>query len=118
MKIEASEKGQTFILTETIEYTLEVINTRAILRKATKAIVIKPHDSGHAERQVILSPFDIYIQILEGRVEVIMDFKKVSLETGQRMIIPSYTNNVIATRAGAKVLTTVMPNGHEDDWFI
>lgn len=119
MNIQQIEKGQIFILAKTIEYTLNFIYKRAILRKAIKDPIVKPSDSGDYTRgRTLLSPFDISIQMLEGHADVTFNSKSVSLKIGQKTIIPSLTDNIIVTRSGAKVLTTVIQNGYEDEWFI
>jgi quercetin dioxygenase-like cupin family protein len=50
----------------------------------------------------MISPFDIYLQIIEGKAEVVIDEKSNMLQTGQTIIIPAHASNIVKAMSGSK----------------
>lgn len=63
---------------------------------------------------VKISPFDTFIQIIEGKAEIIIDDKTTILKTGEAIIIPAHSKNTIIANERFKMLSTVIKSGYED----
>lgn len=57
-------------------------------------------DTGEALAEKI-SPFDMFIQVIEG-VAVVIDEKLNILQTGQAVIIPAHASNIVKAMSGSK----------------
>jgi quercetin dioxygenase-like cupin family protein len=93
MQINGIEKSKTNILTEIIEYVPNSVVSTTIIRKTTWNICVIAIDTGEALSQKI-SPFDTFIQVIEGIAEVVIDEKLTMLQTGKAIIIPAHTRTV------------------------
>lgn len=51
-------------------------------------------DTGEAFAEKI-SPFDTFIQVIEGVAEVVIDEKPSILQTGQAIIIPAHSSSMV-----------------------
>ncbi|MFO7670403.1 MAG: hypothetical protein R6W31_12145 [Bacteroidales bacterium] len=106
------EKSKAHILVELIQYVPHSIVTRTIIRKLTGNILAIAIDSGESMSEKI-SPFDTYIQIIEGEAEVVIDNISNSLVTGQGIMIPAHVANIIRADNPAKMLRTIFKSGYE-----
>jgi hypothetical protein len=71
MKTKDIEKSKTHILIEIIEYVPNSVVTKTIIRKTTGNVTVVAIDMGEALTEKI-SPYDSFIQIIEGNAEVVM----------------------------------------------
>ena len=69
-------------------------------------------DSGENLTEKI-SPFDTFIQIIEGRAEILIDDNSQTLETGQSIIIPAHSRNTIKANERFKMISTIIKSGYE-----
>ena len=69
-------------------------------------------DTGEALAEKI-SPFDTFLQIIEGKAEVVIDEETNMLQTGQAIIIPAHASNIIKANERFKMISTVIKSGHE-----
>ncbi|MBN2818812.1 MAG: cupin domain-containing protein [Bacteroidales bacterium] len=106
------EKSKTHILIEIIEYVLNSVVTKTIIRKTTGNVSVVAIDAGEALAEKI-SPFDTFIQIIEGNAEVIIDDKTNLLKTGEGIIIPAHTSNNIKANERFKMISTIIKSGYE-----
>ncbi len=60
-----------------------------------------------------ISPFDTFIQIIEGTAEVVIDDQPNILQTGQGIIIPAHTSNMMRANGRFKMISTVIKSGYE-----
>jgi len=60
-----------------------------------------------------ISPFDTYIQVIEGEAEIVIDNSSNSLVTGQGIVIPAHAANLIRANNPAKILRTIIKSGYE-----
>lgn len=113
MKDLALEKGEISIIVEIIEYIPNSVVIRTLIHKTTGKISAVSFDSGEilTER---LSRFDNFIQIIDGKAEVIIDGNSAHIETGQSIIIPAHTNNTLKANIRFKMLSTVIKSGYEE----
>jgi quercetin dioxygenase-like cupin family protein len=112
MKNEEIEKSKTHILIEIIEYVPNSVVSKTIIRKTNGNISVVAIDTGEALAEKI-SPFDTFIQIIEGKAEIIIDEKSNLLQTGQAIIIPAHTSNMVKANERFKMISTVIKSGYE-----
>ncbi len=106
------EKAKPHILIEIIEYVSNSVVSKTIIRKTTGNVNVVAIDSGEALAEKT-SPFDTFIQIIEGTAEIIIDKKSNMLNTGEGIIIPAHTSNNIKAKERFKMISTVIKNGYE-----
>lgn len=106
------EKSKTYIIVEIIEYVSNSIVIKMILKKETGNISLIAFDCGEASIEK-LSRFDRFVQIIDGRAEIIIDKKSYLLETGQSIIIPAHTFNKIQANERFKMISTLIKSGYE-----
>src|SRR5688500_12156684 len=99
------EKAKAHIVVEIIEYMTNSIVIKTIIKKSTGNISVMSFDSGEGLTEKT-SPFDTFIQILEGRAEVVIDKKSNVLEVGQGIIIPAHVANFIKPNGRFKMIST------------
>ena len=106
------EKSKIHILIEIIEYVPNSVVSKTIIRKTTGNISVVAIDTGEALAEKI-SPFDTFIQIIEGTAEVVIDDQPNMLQTGQGIIIPAHTSNIVKANGRFKMISTVIKSGYE-----
>lgn len=112
MQTKEIEKSKTHILIEIIEYVPNSVVSKTIIRKTTGNINVVAIDTGEALAEKI-SPFDTFIQIIEGRAEIIIDDQSNILQTGQGIIIPAHTSNIVRAHGRFKMISTMIKSGYE-----
>lgn len=106
------QNSKIHILIEIIEYVPNSVVSKTIIRKTTGNISVVAIDTGEALSEKI-SPFDTFIQIIEGTAEVIIDDQPNILETGEGIIIPAHTSNSVRANRRFKMISTVIKSGYE-----
>ncbi len=106
------EKSKVFIIVEIIEYVPNAVVIKTIIKKTTGNVTAVSFDSGENLAQRI-SPFDTFIQIIEGSAEIVIDDDSHTLETGQAIIIPAHSKNTIKANERFKMISTVIKSGYE-----
>lgn len=107
------EKSKALIVVEIIEYVPDSVVIKTIIKKSTGNITAVSIDSGEKLEQKT-SPFDTFIQIIDGKAEIIIDDKSNLLETGQSIIIPAHCKHSIKANSRFKMISTVIKSGYED----
>ena len=105
-------KSKAHIIVEIIEYVPNAVVSKTIIKKITGNITVSSFDSGE-ELSEKSSPFDTYVQIIDGAAEITVDDKKVMLELGQGMIIPAHSKHSFNAQEQFKMITTVIKSGYE-----
>lgn len=107
------EKSKTFIVVEILEYIPNSVLIKTIIKKTTGNVSAVSFDSGEAfsERS---SPFDTFIQIIDGIAEIVINGVSYLLETGQSIIIPAHQRNIIKANVRFKMLSTIIKSGYEE----
>jgi quercetin dioxygenase-like cupin family protein len=106
------EKSKTHILIEIIEYVPNSVVSKTIIRKTTGNVSVVAIDTGEALAEKI-SPFDTFLQIIEGNAEVIIDEKSNLLQTGQAIIVPAHASSSVKAKERFKMISTVIKSGYE-----
>jgi quercetin dioxygenase-like cupin family protein len=113
--LENSEFGNSkvFIIVEILEYVPNSVVIKTIIRKTTGNVTAVSFDSGEALSEK-KSPFDTFIQVIEGKAEIVIDDQSFMLETGQSIIIPAHARNTIMANVRFKMLSTTIKSGYEE----
>lgn len=113
MEIAEIEKSKAFIIVEIIEYIPNSVVIKTIVKKTTGNVSAVSFDSGEslAER---VSPFDTFIQIIDGNAEVIINDETHHLGIGQSIIVPAHTRNTIKATVRFKMVSTIIKSGYEE----
>ena len=106
------EKSKTHVLIEIIEYVPNSVVSKTIIRKTTGNVSIAAIDTGEALSEKTL-PFDIFIQIIEGSAEVVIDENSNILKTGEGIIIPAHTSHEVKANERFKMISTIIKSGYE-----
>ena len=112
MQAKEIEKSKIHILIEIIEYVPNSVVSKTIIKKTTGNISVLAIDTGEALAEKI-SPFDTFIQVIEGKAEVVIDNQPNMLQTGQGIIIPAHTSNVVKANGRFKMISTIIKSGYE-----
>ncbi len=107
------EKSKAFIIVEIIEYIPNSVVIKTIIKKTTGNVSAVSFDSGEALTEKT-SPFDTFIQVIDGKAEIIIDDKSNLLDTGQSIIIPAHARNTIKANERFKMISTIIKSGYED----
>lgn len=107
-------KSKAHIIVEIIEYVPNAVVSKTIIKKVTGNITVSSFDSGE-ELSEKSSPFDMYVQIIDGAAEITIDDKVVMLELGQGIIIPAHAKHSFNAQEQFKMITTVIKSGYELD---
>jgi quercetin dioxygenase-like cupin family protein len=107
------EKSKAMIIVEIIEYVPDSVVIKTIIKKSTGNINAVSFDSGEKLEEKT-SPFDTFIQIIDGKAEIIIDDISTLLDTGSSIIIPAHARNSIKANDRFKMISTVIKSGYED----
>jgi quercetin dioxygenase-like cupin family protein len=110
------KNSTTHILIEIIEYVPNSVVTKTILQKNTGRVNLIAVDSNEIIAGQI-SPFDNFIQVIEGTAEIVIDKKSNILKTGEGIIIPAHTSNNIKAKEKIKMISTIIKSGYEAHSF-
>ncbi len=105
----ALEKSKSHIIVEIIEYVLNSVVIKTIIKKSTGNISVMSFDAGEGLTEKI-SPFDTYAQIIDGEAEIVIDNKSNFLNSGQGIIIPAHSPNHINPNGRFKMILTIIQN--------
>ena len=106
------EKSKAHIIVEIIEYMTNSVVIKTIIKKSTGNISVMSFDSGEGLTEKT-SPFDTFVQILEGKAEIVIDKESNLLKSGQGIIIPAHSPNFIKPNGRFKMISTIIKSGYE-----
>lgn len=107
------EKSKSHIIVAIIEYVPNAIVCKTIFRKATGNITVSSLDAGEELAQKT-SPFDTYIQIIDGAAELAINARKYKLRLGEGIIIPAHAVHSFIASEQFKMISTIIKSGYED----
>lgn len=107
------EKGKTFIIVEIIEYVPNSVLIKTIIKKTTGNVTAVSLDTGEGFAEKI-SPFDTFIQIIDGKAEIVIDGKSRMLSTGDSIIIPAHARNTFIANERFKMISTIIKSGADE----
>ena len=106
------EKAKSHIIVEIIQYIPNAVLSKTIIKKTTGNITASSFDAGEelAEKS---SPFDNYIQIIDGTAEITINGKINKLTLGQGIIIPAHATHQFNANVQFKMISTIIKSGYE-----
>jgi quercetin dioxygenase-like cupin family protein len=107
------EKSKMHILIEIIEYLPNSVVTRTIIRKTTGNVSVMAIDTGEALAEKI-SPYDTFVQIIDGKAEIVIGNKVNLLKIGEAIIIPAHTSHAVKANERFKMISTIIKSGYEE----
>ena len=106
------EKSKPHIIVEILEYVPNSILMKTIIKKTTGNITVTSLDAGEELTEKTL-PFDCFVQIIDGKAEVIINEKKYKLELGEGIIIPAHAPHCLIANEQFKMICTIIKSGYE-----
>ncbi len=106
-------KGIPHIIVEIIEYLDNAVVSKTILKKSTGNVTAMSFDTGE-ELEDKISPFDSFIQIIDGAAELRIENKVHQLRLGNGIIIPAHAQHAFSAKEKFKIISTVIRSGYEE----
>ena len=113
MKSSDIEIGKAHIIVEIIEYVPNSVVTKTILNKTTGNVTVMSVDAGECLLEKI-SPFDTFVQVIDGKAEIIIEGTSHLLCTVEAMTIPAHKSNSINANERFKMIMTLIKSGYEN----
>lgn len=107
------EKSNAHIIVEIIEYVPNAVVSKTIIKKTTGNITVSSFDAGE-ELAEKTSPFDNYIQIIDGTAELTINKEIFKLSLGQGIVIPAHASHCFNANEQFKMISTIIKSGYED----
>lgn len=107
------EKSKSHVIVQIIEYIPNAVLSRTIIKKITGNVTISSLDAGEEVAEKT-TPFDTYIQIIDGNAELSIDNKKYHLKLGDGIVIPAHSKHHFNATEQFKMLSTIIKSGYED----
>ena len=112
MKHHEIEKAVAYNLAEVIEYVPNSVGVKSIINKLTGNVNAVSYDIGASLFMKII-PFDTYIQIIDGKAELIIDGISTFLNNGQAIVIPAHTSYFFRANERFKMISTIIKSRYE-----
>jgi len=106
------EKGEAHVIVELIEYEHDAVVKKSIMKKATGSINALAFEAGVGLNDST-SPFDTYVQIIDGSAIIDIGSKSHTLQKGQGIMIPAHQSSRIRPNGRSKLILTVIKSGYE-----
>ena len=106
------EKSKAHIIVEIIEYVPNAIVIKTIIKKTTGNITVTSMDAGE-ELAEKTSPFDTFIQVIDGTAQVVIKDKRYKLRLGEGIIIPAHASHCFNATEQFKMISTTIKSGYE-----
>ena len=105
-------KSTAVITVEIVEYIPNSVVIKTIMRKTTGNVSVMSVDSGEGLNEKI-TPFDTYVQVIDGKADIVIKGVSHVLQTGQSIVIPAHASNSILANERFKLVMTVIKSGYE-----
>ncbi|MBK8552342.1 MAG: cupin domain-containing protein [Ignavibacteria bacterium] len=112
MKNQEVDKAIGLIVVEIIEYIPNSVVIKTIIKKSTGNVSAMSFDTGEGLTEKT-SPFDTFAQIIDGNAEIVIDGKSNFLKTGQAIVIPAHSSNIVKANERFKMILTIIKSGYE-----
>src|SRR6188472_446485 len=104
------EKSKVHIIVEIIEYIPNAVVSKTIIKKSTGNVTVTSFDSGE-ELAEKTSPFDTYVQIIDGVAELIISDQKYHLNLGEGIVIRANAAHRFNAKEQFKMISTIIKSG-------
>ena len=105
-------KSTAVITVEIVEYVPNSVVIKTIMRKTSGNVSVMSVDSGEGLTERT-TPFDTYVQVIDGKADIVINGLSHVLETGQSIVIPAHASNSIQPNGRFKLVMTVIKSGYE-----
>lgn len=112
MDISEIEKSKAINVVDIIEYIPESVAIKTILKKSTGFITVYSVDNDQG-LTAKTSPFDSFLQFIDGQAEIVMNRKSIVLSAGESIVIPGHTPYFIRSHGRFTMIMTVIKSGYE-----
>ncbi len=106
------EKSKALITVEIIEYIANAVVIKTILKKSTGNISVMSFDTGEGLTERT-TPFDTFVQIIDGKANIVINGISNMLNTGQSIVIPAHAANYVTPNGRFKMILTTIKSGYE-----
>ena len=106
------EKSKVHIVVEIVHYVPNAVLSKTIVKKITGNITASAFDKGEEMGEKI-SPFDTYIQIIDGSAVVNINEKPFQLLLGEGIVIPAHASHSFSAEHQFKMISTIIKSGFE-----
>jgi len=112
MGTEELEKSKSHITVRIIEYINDAVVIKTILKKTTGSVSVMSFDTGQGlpDRS---TPYDMFVQVIEGVAEIVINGQSSILETGGSIVIPAHARSSVRQNGRFKLIETVIKSGYE-----
>jgi quercetin dioxygenase-like cupin family protein len=107
------EKSKALTIVDVLGYTPNAAAIITIIKGATGDVTAMALDAGQAIAERI-SPFDIFIQIIDGEATIAIDGIPHRVQTGQSIIVPAHTRSSTKANISFKMIMTTIKSGYEE----
>lgn len=107
------EKSTVHIIVEIIEYLPNAVVSKTIIKKITGNVTLLSFDAGE-ELGEKLSPFDTFIQIIDGSAKLTINQKLFNLKLGEGIIIPAHAKHRFDAAEQFKMISTIIKSAYEE----
>lgn len=107
------KKAQVQSVDKIIDYIPNSVVIKSIIKKPTGNISVAALDAGEVLAGKI-SPFDNFVQVIDGHAEIVIDDNSNLLKTGESIIIPAHSSNTTKANVRFKMLSTIIKSGYEE----
>lgn len=95
-----------------VEYVPHTVIFQCIIKKLTGNITAMSFDAGEGLTKKT-SPFDIFLQIIDGKAEIVIDAAPKVLNTGQSIVIPAHASHAVTAIERFKMISMTIKSGYE-----
>jgi quercetin dioxygenase-like cupin family protein len=107
------EKLIPHIIVEIIEYMPNAVVSKTIIKKTTGNVIVTSVDKDEELAEKI-SPYDTYVQIIDGAAVIYINDMKYKLRLGEGIIIPAHAKHHFNADVQFKMISTVIKSGYEE----
>ena len=107
------EKGKIFNIVEIIEFIPHAVARKTLIKKNTGNVSLLALDEGEFLEEKT-SPFDAFVQVIDGQAEIIINKESHWLVKGEAIIIPAHSRNSIKANEKFKIVSTVIKSGYAE----
>lgn len=105
-------KAQEYITSEILEYVTNDVVTKTILKKTSGTVSIMAFDQGQGLLEKS-SPFDHFMQFIDGSAELVISGASILLQTGHSILVPAHAPFHIKPNGRFKIILTLIKSGYE-----
>jgi quercetin dioxygenase-like cupin family protein len=105
-------KSKPHFIGRLINYVLESVVAKTIIRKLSGNISVMSFDKGEGMPEKT-SHDESFVQVIEGEAEIVIDKVPNLVKSGEGIIIPAESPNSINPKGRFKMLLTNLKTGHK-----